>query len=84
MPKRNACLATTIVFVTAGFAVDSIVFARWFAWLFSQTLAMNTASRPKTTANPIMTNVLARTALFRLTYAPDPCADDREQEVCNY
>jgi hypothetical protein len=33
-----------------------------FAWLLSQTCAMNTASKPKTTANPIMTMVLARTA----------------------
>jgi hypothetical protein len=32
-----------------------------FAWLLSQTWAMNTAIRPKTTANPIMTMVLART-----------------------
>jgi len=31
--------------------------------LLSQTWAMNTASKPKTTANPIMTMVLARTTI---------------------
>jgi hypothetical protein len=31
--------------------------------LFSHIFAMNTASSPKTTANPIMTRVLARTAV---------------------
>jgi hypothetical protein len=33
------------------------------AWLLSQAWAMNTASRPNTTANPIMTMVLARKVL---------------------
>jgi hypothetical protein len=43
-------------------------FACMLAWLLSQIWAMNTASKPNTTANPIMTMVLARTAvLSRLT-----------------
>ena len=38
-------------------------FACMLAWLLSQTWAMNTASKPNTTANPIMTMVLARTTM---------------------
>ena len=63
MPKRKGLAATTMVRVATGFCPRSMCFARILAWLLSQTWAMNTASRPKTTAKPIMTKVLARTAV---------------------
>ena len=49
------CIATAGLFASKFFAC-------MLAWLLSQTCAMNTASRPNTTANPIMTMVLARKA----------------------
>ena len=42
------------------------------AWLLSQDCATKTASRPNTTATPIMTMVLVRTTLVPLT-ARDFC-----------
>ena len=51
-----------MVCIAIGFLFASKFFACMLAWLLSQTWAMNTASRPNTTANPIMTMVLARTA----------------------
>ena len=61
-PKRSGSLATTMVWVAACFLFASISRACMLAWLLSQTCAMKTAMRPKTTAKPIMTRVLARTA----------------------
>jgi len=63
VPKRNDCLATTTVCVTGVFLFASRFLACILAWLLSQVWAMNTASRPKTTAKPIMTMVLARTGV---------------------
>ncbi len=51
-----------MVCIATGFLFASKFFACMLAWLLSQAWAMNTASRPNTTANPIMTMVLARTA----------------------
>ena len=57
--------ATTIVRVATNLAFGSTLLAlRFAAWLLSQTCAMKTASRPNTTAKPIMTMVLARTTKF--------------------
>jgi hypothetical protein len=61
VPKRSGCTATTTVWDASAGAGAAC--ACCFACLFSHILAMNTASSPKTTANPIMTRVLARTAV---------------------
>jgi hypothetical protein len=53
--------------VVIGFLFASKFFACMLAWLLSQTCAMNTASKPNTTANPVMMMVLERTFLSRLT-----------------
>ena len=50
-----------MVLVVIGFLFASKFFACMLAWLLSQTWAMKTASKPKTTAKPVMTMVLART-----------------------
>ena len=55
--------ATTIVRVVVGFRLASRLFMRCSAWLLSHDCATNTASRPNSTANAIITMVLVRTRL---------------------
>jgi hypothetical protein len=64
LPKRSGLLATTMVSVGIAFFCASMLRRRISAWLFSQDCARNTASRPNTTAKPIITIVLERTGDF--------------------
>ena len=85
VPKRSGCLATTMVCVDTGFLFASKFFACMLAWLDNQVWAMNTASRPKTTAKPIMTMVLERTLVLPcLTRQIRLCGKTSGQEVFNY
>src|SRR5262245_54231675 len=88
VPKRSGCFATTTVCDATVVLFASRLFARTFAWLLSQTWAINTAIKPKTTANPIMTMVLARTtqAPFGATEISDGLfvRNTRDEAVLNY
>ncbi len=62
-PKRSGALATTTVRVATVCGFVSMFLRRSSAWRLSHEFATNTASRPNTTANPIITMVLVRTAV---------------------
>ena len=67
VPYRSGFDATTIVLVLSGFLLASRLRIRCSVALLSHDCATKTASRPNSTAKAIITMVLVRTRLPRLT-----------------